>query len=54
MHSEIKLKFIEYPCLESMSLMINCMKSSDYNEEPCQPQIKDFLDCFKNYNVKFC
>lgn len=43
----------KYPCIESMNVMINCLKLSDYNEAPCSAEIKDFTECFQKYSVFF-
>ncbi len=45
---------VSYKCIESMNNMINCLKLSDYNEANCASEVTLFLDCFKQFNVKFC
>ncbi len=43
----------EYQCVESMNLMINCLKLNDYNESQCGNEISSFLACYNQYNVRF-
>jgi len=43
---------LEYECVETMNVMINCLKLHDYNEKQCGSEVGEFLNCFQNYNVK--
>lgn len=43
----------EYPCVETMNLMINCLKLNEYNEAPCGSEIKEFTECYQKYSVNF-